>query len=60
MNIRELVDSWKKILQISSKPDRSEYSAILKITFLGLFMVGLIAFIVRVIFYTLLFPYPGG
>ncbi|MEM0000748.1 MAG: protein translocase SEC61 complex subunit gamma [Desulfurococcaceae archaeon] len=59
MNLRELVDSWRKILQIATKPDRDEYLAVLKITVLGLVLVGLIAFVVRVIFYTLLFPYAG-
>lgn len=59
MNLRELVDSWKKILQISSKPDREEYTTILKITLLGLILVGFIAFIIRLVFYTLLFPYAG-
>lgn len=59
MDLRELVESWKKILQVSSKPGKHEYMAVLKITMLGLFLIGVIAFIVRVIFYTLLFPYTG-
>lgn len=59
MNLRELIDAWRKILQISAKPDKSEYMSVLKITMLGLILIGLIAFIVRIIFYTLLFPYQG-
>ena len=59
MDLREMVDMWKKIIQISSKPERSEYFAVLKITLLGLVLIGLIAFVIRLIFYTLLFPYPG-
>lgn len=59
MNLRELVDAWKKIIQISSKPDRDEYMALLKITLLGFALIGLIAFVIRLIFYTLLFPFPG-
>lgn len=59
MNLRELIDSWRKIIQIATKPDRGEYWAVLKITMLGLILIGLIAFVVRVIFYTLLFPYMG-
>lgn len=59
MNLREMIDMWKKIVQISSKPERSEYVTVLKITILGLVLIGLIAFIIRLIFYTLLFPYPG-
>lgn len=59
MNLRELVDAWRKIIQISSKPDRDEYMALLKITLLGFALIGLIAFVIRLIFYTLLFPFPG-
>jgi protein transport protein SEC61 subunit gamma-like protein len=59
LNLRELVDAWRKIIQISSKPDRDEYMALLKITLLGFALVGLIAFVIRLIFYTLLFPFPG-
>jgi protein transport protein SEC61 subunit gamma-like protein len=59
LNLRELVDAWKKIIQISSKPDRDEYMALLKITLLGFALIGLIAFVIRLIFYTLLFPFPG-
>jgi protein transport protein SEC61 subunit gamma-like protein len=59
LNLRELVDAWRKIIQISSKPDGDEYMALLKITLLGFALVGLIAFVIRLIFYTLLFPFPG-
>ncbi|MEM2025363.1 MAG: protein translocase SEC61 complex subunit gamma [Desulfurococcaceae archaeon] len=59
MNFRELVESWRKILQISSKPTREEYLAILKVTFIGLTAIGVVAFIIRIIFYSLLFPYTG-
>jgi protein transport protein SEC61 subunit gamma-like protein len=59
VNLRELVDSWRKILLIVVKPVRDEYTTILKITLLGFLAVGLLAFIIRVIFYTFLFPYVG-
>lgn len=58
MNLREIIDSWRKIFQISAKPTREEYSMILKITLLGLILIGLIAFAIRIVFYTLIFP-PG-
>jgi protein transport protein SEC61 subunit gamma-like protein len=57
VNLRELVDSWRKILAILTKPARSEYMVVLKITLVGLIAIGLISFIVRVLFYTFLFPY---
>jgi len=59
LNLRELVDAWRKIIQISSKPGGDEYMVLLKITLLGFALVGLIAFVIRLIFYTLLFPFPG-
>lgn len=59
MNPREVIEAWRKIFEISTKPDRSEYVSLLKITLLGLILIGLIAFIVRIVFYTVLFPYQG-
>lgn len=59
MNFRELVESWRKILQIASKPTRDEYLSVLKVTLIGLTIIGVVAFIIRVIFYSLLFPYTG-
>ncbi len=59
MDLRELVDSWRRILSIVTKPGRDEYMTVLKVTLLGFIMIGLIAFIVRVLFYTFLFPYAS-
>lgn len=59
MNLRELIDAWRRIIIIVTKPTKDEYLAILKITLLGLVVIGAISFIVRVLFYTFLFPYPG-
>ncbi len=59
MNLRELIDAWRRIIIIVTKPTKDEYLAILKITLLGLVVIGTISFIVRVLFYTFLFPYPG-
>jgi protein transport protein SEC61 subunit gamma-like protein len=59
VNLRELVDAWRRIIIIVTKPTKDEYLAILKITLLGLVVIGTISFIVRVLFYTFLFPYPG-
>jgi len=59
VNLRELIDAWRRIIIIVTKPTKDEYLAILKITLLGLVVIGAISFIVRVLFYTFLFPYPG-
>jgi protein transport protein SEC61 subunit gamma-like protein len=59
MNLRELIDAWRRIIQVATKPDREEYMTLLKITLIGLVLVGVIAFVVRLIFYTILYPFPG-
>jgi protein transport protein SEC61 subunit gamma-like protein len=57
--LRELIDAWRRIIQVATKPDREEYMTLLKITLIGLVLVGVIAFVVRLIFYTILYPFPG-
>jgi protein transport protein SEC61 subunit gamma-like protein len=57
--LRELIDAWRRIIQVATKPDREEYMTLLKITLIGLVLVGAIAFVVRLIFYTILYPFPG-
>jgi len=59
LNLRELIDAWRRIIQVATKPDREEYMTLLKITLIGLVLVGAIAFVVRLIFYTILYPFPG-
>jgi len=56
LNLREIVDAWKRILLIASKPELDEYWTILKITLLGLTLVGSISFVIRIVIYTFLFP----
>lgn len=56
MNLRELLEAWRKIFLIVSKPSRDEYMTLLKLSLLGLTLVGGIAFAIRLVFYTLLYP----
>ncbi len=56
MGLRELIDSWRKILILARKPTTDEYMLSLKMSLLGLTLVGGIAFIIRIIFATFLFP----
>ncbi len=58
MGFRELIDSWKKIILLARKPGRDEYMLSLKMSLLGLTLVGGIAFIIRVIFVLFVFPQP--
>lgn len=55
MGLRELIDSWRRILRLAAKPTKEEYIVSLKISLLGLTLVGSIAFIIRYVFITFLF-----
>jgi len=59
VGFRELIDSWRKILLLAKKPSRSEYMLSLKMSLLGLTLVGGIAFIIRIAFVLFIFPYQG-
>ncbi len=56
MGFRELVDSWRRILRLARKPTSDEYWTSLKISLLGLTLVGAISFIIRFIFISFIFP----
>ncbi|ADG91209.1 SecE/sec61-gamma family protein translocase subunit [Thermosphaera aggregans] len=60
MNLRELVEAWRKIILLATKPSRDDYMTSLKLSLLGLALVGGIAFVIRILFYTFLFPPPAG
>lgn len=44
-----ILETWRKILELARRPDDEEYRLFLKIIFLGLFLVGSIAFSIRAI-----------
>ncbi len=56
MGFRELVDSWRRIILLARKPSRDEYMLSLKMSLLGLTLVGGIAFIIRIVFVLFVFP----
>ncbi len=60
MGFKELVDSWRRIILLARKPGRDEYMLSLKMSLLGLSLVGGIAFIIRIIFVLFVFPQLGG
>ncbi|WP_440060176.1 protein translocase SEC61 complex subunit gamma [Thermogladius sp. 4427co] len=60
MDFREMVDQWKKIFMLATKPERDEFVTTLKLSLLGLAIVGAIAFIIRIVFYAFLFPQVAG
>ncbi len=47
MGLRELIESWRKIVMLASKPDREELMLSIKIIFLGFAVVGVISFIIK-------------
>ncbi len=49
MNISELLESWRRIIELARKPDREELMLSLKMVFIGFAIVGTISFIIRYI-----------
>ena len=50
MNLREFLDSTKRLLLVTTKPSRDEISLMVKISFAGVAIVGSLGFIIRVLF----------
>ena len=46
MNIKGIFERIRRILLVSSKPDRNEYKQSVKITGLGFVVIGIIGFII--------------
>jgi len=49
VGLRELIESWRKIIMLASKPDKEELLLSIKIIFLGFTIVGVISFIIKYI-----------
>lgn len=50
MNVREFLDSTRRLLHVTTKPSRDEVSLMVKISFLGVAIVGSLGFVIRVLF----------
>jgi protein translocase SEC61 complex gamma subunit len=50
MNLREFLDSSRRLLLVTTKPSRDEISLMVKISFAGVAIVGALGFIIRVLF----------
>ena len=50
LDINELVKRCVRIIYISRKPTGAEFSSVAKITALGMFLFGLIGFIIYILF----------
>lgn len=49
MRLSEIFTMWKKIVTLARKPDREEYVLSIKISLLAFFLVGGIAYFVRLL-----------
>ena len=51
MGISNFIESARRVLHVASKPTRKELSLLTKVTLLGVVIVGVIGFIVKVLFW---------
>ncbi|HIJ98826.1 TPA: protein translocase SEC61 complex subunit gamma [archaeon] len=49
MGLKEKIEEYKRILLIAKKPTSFEFKTILKITGIGVIIIGIIGFIIRII-----------
>jgi len=54
MNIREKIEEYKRILLVAKKPTSYEFRTILKITGIGMIIIGIIGFLIRIIASTII------
>lgn len=50
MNLRQFLESTQRLLHVTTKPSRDEVSLMVKISFLGVAIVGSLGYIIRVLF----------
>jgi len=50
VNIKEFFRQCKRVLMVASKPDKEEYKMSLKITTIGVVIIGIVAFIIFILF----------
>lgn len=48
-SLRDFIDSSKRVLIISRKPEWKEYSAMVKVTGLGIIIIGIIGYLVLLV-----------
>ncbi len=53
---KDFIDSSKRIFTISKKPSGSEFRTMLKVTGIGIIIIGVIGYIVSLVFFTLILP----
>jgi len=51
LNLREFIDSTKRLLQVTRRPRGKELLMLIRLSFLGVLIVGAIGFVVKVLFW---------
>jgi len=54
MRLLKTLQEYKRIIKIARKPTKEEFERTLKITGLGVLLIGLVGFIIQVIFQVML------
>jgi protein transport protein SEC61 subunit gamma-like protein len=49
MNVKEKLGTYTRVLRLARKPDTKEYTQVAKITGLGILVIGLVGFIIKMI-----------
>ncbi len=50
MSFSEFIESTRRVLTVAKKPNWDEYKLMLKITLLGIAIIGLLGFLVKLVF----------
>jgi protein translocase SEC61 complex gamma subunit len=50
MGVRDFLESSRRLLRVTSRPSRTEVWLLVKISFLGVTIVGAIGFMIRILF----------
>ena len=51
MNFREFIESSKRLIRVTTRPGRKELVMLIRLSFLGVLLVGGIGFVVKVLFW---------
>lgn len=49
IDIKEVLREWNRVIKLSKKPKKNEFMTIAKITGLGMILIGIIGFLIRII-----------
>ncbi|RLF60586.1 MAG: protein translocase SEC61 complex subunit gamma [Thermoplasmata archaeon] len=49
IDIKEVLREWNRVIKLSKKPKKNEFMTIAKITGLGMILIGIIGFLIRLI-----------